>query len=423
MKNGDQILSIAIDGRNFFISFDDRDKHMAPAVAAENTWEPWQLDLYRLAIEPNHTCFDAGANVGVNSIIMAHYASAGRVHSFEPVKRTREIFEKNKAANKSDNISIVGTGLGDQKASVTISVDTEALANANIVTGILSNDINWKYDDRVTFEQISLQRLDDYWTAVGRPEVNFLKIDVEGYEEKVLIGAPEFLQNNRDLFLICEINVHTQIRKHDLENSIVGTYELLVRLRKSFAKIYFMGRDSKLYLVSSYAQLRIHMLSGYPVDDIFCCNILPAKLKGKLAYGWTVPERLTTEFELTGTSSISYINRNVDGWCRPSAEISGTRGGAILHLSKDHAVKISIKEIIKPVSAAEKLPVIVTINDSTKVLNIDGASLEVEMSLSAGLHYVFVESLFEVEALEYFNNPADHRKIGAHFAVKIEPLD
>jgi hypothetical protein len=49
---------------------------------------------------------------------------------------------------------------------------------------------------------MTLRRLDD----ILNEDVDVLKLDVEGYEEKVLAGATQLLKNKRVKYLITEVN-------------------------------------------------------------------------------------------------------------------------------------------------------------------------------------------------------------------------
>jgi hypothetical protein len=50
--------------------------------------------------------------------------------------------------------------------------------------------------------QVPSIRLDDYWRDAGKPQVGFVKVDVEGAEWSVLDGARDLLMNCRPRLLL-----------------------------------------------------------------------------------------------------------------------------------------------------------------------------------------------------------------------------
>jgi hypothetical protein len=50
-------------------------------------------------------------------------------------------------------------------------------------------------------------RLDDFWSEVGRPRIDFVKIDVEGAEKLVIDGMRELAWANPALKLVTEVNL------------------------------------------------------------------------------------------------------------------------------------------------------------------------------------------------------------------------
>jgi len=112
---------------------------------------------------------DVGAHVGLWSRHMAK--RFGHVHAFEPVADHRACFVRNVAAA---NVTLYDVALGAEPGRVSMWTEQGSSGNTQV-----------RGDG-----EIEMRTLDSY----GLEEVDFLKIDCEGYELFVLQGAVQTLQ-------------------------------------------------------------------------------------------------------------------------------------------------------------------------------------------------------------------------------------
>lgn len=164
--------------------------------------------------------FDVGANIGTVSLACAKIVgSTGKVKSFEPNLKIFEYLKKNiEINNYSQIIQAHNFGLGSK--------------NKNYKFTEFSDDTsNTPSDDGKSV--ITIKKLDNF----TKEKVNFLKIDVEGFEYEVLKGAKKTLKEiefvyfecNRDLLIkhkssekiICEF-----LKKHNFIVYQVVDYKL-----------------------------------------------------------------------------------------------------------------------------------------------------------------------------------------------------
>jgi len=115
------------------------------------------------------TAVDVGGHIGLWSYNLAH--RFGVVHAFEPVAAHRECFARNVDL---PNVSLHPFALGQIEAAVAMH------------TAPTSSGDSWVKGDG----DIPMRRLDD----LHIPDVDFIKIDVEGYELYALRGAEETLK-------------------------------------------------------------------------------------------------------------------------------------------------------------------------------------------------------------------------------------
>jgi FkbM family methyltransferase len=148
-----------------------------------------ELDFLRGHTPAGGTFIDIGANAGTYALPMArHVGPGGRVIAVEPhpVMVTRLAF--NNAASGSDNVVIVAAAAGDADGELMIETD-----NDNVGASHVSSDAKGR-SDAIRVPAMRLLRIvqDHHVQAIDS-----LKIDVEGYEDRVLTGffrdAPQAL--------------------------------------------------------------------------------------------------------------------------------------------------------------------------------------------------------------------------------------
>lgn len=113
-----------------------------------------------------HTAIDVGAHVGLWSFNLAQRFEI--VHAFEPVAEHRECFAKNVTA---DEVVLHDCALGAAEAACDMHVTDGSSGDSKVAPGL----------------SVAMRTLDSF----NLRDVDFIKIDCEGYEENVLRGAEQ----------------------------------------------------------------------------------------------------------------------------------------------------------------------------------------------------------------------------------------
>jgi FkbM family methyltransferase len=139
-----------------------------------------ELDFLRTHTPAGGVFVDVGANAGTYALPLArHIGPEGRVIAVEPhpVMVARLAF--NQAASASGNVVLVAAAAGDTDGELMIETDHENYGASHVYPDASARD------DAIKVPAMRLLRiLQD--ADVG--QVDSLKIDVEGYEDRVLIG-------------------------------------------------------------------------------------------------------------------------------------------------------------------------------------------------------------------------------------------
>lgn len=129
---------------------------------------------------------DVGAHIGSYALRYSRLVGKqGRVISFEPDPRNRRILRWNLELNEARNVQVRSEALGDFTGSGRLKISSFPGQHSFVHA---SNNIH-----QVGEVTSSVVRLDD----VGLDRVDFVKIDVEGYEMNVLRGGERTILSQR----------------------------------------------------------------------------------------------------------------------------------------------------------------------------------------------------------------------------------
>jgi len=165
------------------------------------------LELGKATPGPTVFC-DVGANIGQHSLFMSRVAA--HVHAFEPYAPVSERLEAHLALNGIDNITLHKLGLGDSNG------DLPFFAPSGNNTGVGSFDADSQQRGNTPAGSLRIARGDEYLADLELPRIDAIKIDVEGFERKVLTGLRQTLVRFRPV-LVVEISYGQELSFNDLE--------------------------------------------------------------------------------------------------------------------------------------------------------------------------------------------------------------
>ena len=138
-----------------------------------------ELEFLRAHTPRGGVFVDVGANVGTYAMALARQVgSGGKVIAIEPHPVTHARLAFNRAASGFTQVDLVAAAAGPGDGELLIETDGDNLGASHIVSGEPSSRA-------IRVPSMRLQRiLDD----AGVTHVDALKIDVEGFEDRVLTG-------------------------------------------------------------------------------------------------------------------------------------------------------------------------------------------------------------------------------------------
>jgi len=153
--------------------------------------------IYGNRIRPGDVVLDAGANIGVFTR-KALWAGAARVIAIEPGPENLECLRRNFAAEIADGrVTLYPKGVWDKDDVLKFSIDPTDSARDTFVRTI----------DHPQFIRIPVTTVDNIVTELRLPKVDFIKMDIEGAEQKAVVGAKNTIARFRPRMALCIYHV------------------------------------------------------------------------------------------------------------------------------------------------------------------------------------------------------------------------
>ena len=187
--------------RGWFSYFDHRvyfPSHSAiyELMLNNGVFEPHVRNLIARLARPDTHVFDVGANIGLMAIPILSAHPAVHVTSIEPGPNVYKCLAETRRQSKyNDRWTVINKAIAETSGQLTFH---ECLNGNDAFSGI--RDTGRGGASRAI--EVSAVRLDALWQELGNPVVSVIKIDVEGAELGVLLGAPECVEKNRPAILI-----------------------------------------------------------------------------------------------------------------------------------------------------------------------------------------------------------------------------
>ncbi|MDB5411300.1 MAG: FkbM family methyltransferase [Rhodospirillales bacterium] len=169
------------------------------AIIRRGNWEAEETRAFAAAIAPGDFVIDVGANFGHYALVAAGVVgAAGLVVAFEPHPAVFPLLADNVALQDHANIVAEKAGLAEQPGTLDITTDLDNPGGHSFVDGNVRT--------RGAGVAVALRGLDEYLTEKGFADrrLALLKIDVQGFEMRVLRGAAATIARHRPI-VFCEV--------------------------------------------------------------------------------------------------------------------------------------------------------------------------------------------------------------------------
>lgn len=189
-------------------------------------------------LKPDDIFIDVGANLG-HYTMLASGVCRSKTIAIEPIASTLVKLKKNiELNNLQEKVTLLNIGIGDKNEILNFTTNKTVMNSVSLVE---SN----------TTVKIEVKTLD---TVLKNINPTFIKIDVEGYEYKVLKGAANTLKNYKLKYLLVEFNESGSV--FDIKDEEV--FNLIIA--NGFTPIRYNPSKNEIVAIRSYNKDKFNTL-------------------------------------------------------------------------------------------------------------------------------------------------------------------
>lgn len=211
--------------------------HLVKGVTKQH--HVWMKFLLRKFINKDSIILDIGGHSGQYAKLFARLAPQGKVYSFEPGSYPRSILKLAVLLNWLQNVVVVGEGLGAAPGKLCLVTPVKDNGVFRFGLAHIGAKENYKLAE---LEEVSVTTIDNFVSDTEIKSLDFIKIDVEGWEAHILRGGSVTIQRYCPTLLI-ELVASQLVRTGD---SLEAVWALL------------LSWDYKPYIVLNDRALKYH---------------------------------------------------------------------------------------------------------------------------------------------------------------------
>lgn len=210
------------------------DKGISSELMIYGNHEPLTTQIISKELNNGMNCLDIGSNIGYYALLESKkIGQSGNVWAIEPSPENFSTLIENIKLQDNKNVKAFNFAIGDQNGEIEF---------------IISKKSNWskikeendpiELGDKII--KVPLKTLDSFSEENNFEKIDLLRMDVEGYENKIILGGLKFLKKFKPIIMI---EIHKMIMG---ENE---TKKILEKLKEmNYENRYFIPRifDSQI---------------------------------------------------------------------------------------------------------------------------------------------------------------------------------
>ncbi len=152
------------------------------------SYEQEKVSAFSRRIRPGDVVYDIGAHVGYYTLLASTLVGPqGRVFAFEPLPANLETLRQHLLINRVENVEVIAAALSNQAGTAAFAPATDNSMGSLEGEGTM---------------QVRVEVIDRLLQAGKLPAPDCIKIDVEGAEHRLLVGAQDCLARHRPLLFL-----------------------------------------------------------------------------------------------------------------------------------------------------------------------------------------------------------------------------
>ena len=242
-KNSDDLI---VDVNGYKLAVIPGDLGISSELLMFKTHEPLTTKLLSKELKKGMTCLDVGGNIGYYTLLESNIVGdTGKVIAIEPSPPNFQHLKKNLEIQDAQNVDAYNFAAGDKDGNVNFLVYQESNGSFTIPDGETT-------DLPGELIKVSAKRMDTFLDDLNVKHVDFVRMDVEGYEYHIIQGMVNTIKSSRPMF---QIEVHASLMGKD------GTRQFLEEFQKhGYEAKYYVPRDIDLPIIGTMNDVKHHKI-------------------------------------------------------------------------------------------------------------------------------------------------------------------
>ncbi len=179
------------------------DPYDSLSLSINGVYDEFDTKLIKKQVKSGYRVIDLGANIGYHSLLFSNLVGkTGAVYSFEPNPNNVKLLKKSIEVNNIQNITV------EQYAA------SNTYSNCKLYLTDVSSNGTIRFDGAKEIEShkkepiiIDTLIIDDYFSEIELADkIDFIKINIEGFELRALQGMSKILEENKNLKIFIEFS-------------------------------------------------------------------------------------------------------------------------------------------------------------------------------------------------------------------------
>ena len=150
-------------------------------------FEPNNVDIFGRLCDDDSRVLDVGANIGMTALALSQICPRGQIAAIEPVPRNFQYLQRNVDQADAGNIKIFNFALGNRQGLALMQGHP-----SNFACSFIADNYEIPNSDHFSHE-VTVKCLDETFSDLSLDRLDFMKVDVEGFELEVFAGAKKTL--------------------------------------------------------------------------------------------------------------------------------------------------------------------------------------------------------------------------------------
>ncbi|WP_439594309.1 FkbM family methyltransferase [Falsiroseomonas sp.] len=188
-------LALTHFGRKIFLP--GGDAGMTPEIILKGQWEPHVEAVLRRVLKPGMQVAEVGASIGFHTLVMGEAVGpTGHIHAFEPYPKVLPLLRNTISSNRfADRVTLHEMAVLHAPGDVFFAADPQQAGSAHLAIAVAAPSYSESF-------AVPATRLDD--ALADLPSLDLLRMDSEGTEGLVLLGAQQLMERSPKLVVVME---------------------------------------------------------------------------------------------------------------------------------------------------------------------------------------------------------------------------